>query len=114
MRTELPADRVQRRLSMGHDEAEDGLGHGDADGDGDGDGDESDNSLSRWLPDDKEPGPTRWVAAIRADPGRAGVVGLAVVGVAAVLVTVFTVTSDDPPPVVTAKLPPVQVVSSAT
>lgn len=108
MRTELPADRVQRRLSMGHEEAEDG--HGDTDGDGD----ESDTSLSRWLPDDKAPVPTRWIAAVRADPGRAGVVGLAVVGVAAVLVTVFTVMSDEPPPVVSAKLPPVQVVSSAS
>ncbi len=112
MRTELPADRVQRRLSMGHGEAEDGLGHGDTDGDGE--GEESDTSLSRWLPDDKAPGPTRWLAAVRADPGRAGVVGLAVVGVAAVLVTVFTVTSDEPPPVASAKLPPVQMVSSTS
>jgi competence protein ComEA len=106
MRTELPAARVQRRLTMGHDEAE----HGD----GDGEGDEPDTALSRWLPDDTAPGPRRWISAIRADPGRAGVVGLAVVGVAAVLVTVFTVMSDDPPPVVSAKLPPVQMVSSAS
>jgi competence protein ComEA len=106
MRTELPADRVQRRLTMGHDEAENG--------DGEGDGEAPDTSLSRWLPDDTAPGPTRWIAAIRADPGRAGVVALAVVGVVAVLVTVFTVTNDEPPPVVSAKLPPVQNVSSTS
>lgn len=110
MRTELPADRVQRRLALPHDDADDR--DGDGDGDEAGDGEEQDTSLSRWLPDDTAPGPTRWIAAIRADPGRAGVVGLAVVGAVAVLVTVFTVLSDEPPPVVSAKLPPVQMVSS--
>ena len=54
------------------------------------------------------------MAAIRADPGRAGVVALGVVGAVAVLVTVFTLMRDDPPPVVSAKLPPVQMVSSAS
>ena len=39
---------------------------------------------------------------------------MAVVGVVAVLVTVFTVTNDEPPPVVSAKLPPVQMVSSTS
>jgi competence protein ComEA len=110
MRTQLPADRVQRRLTLPHDDADDGTG----DRGGDGDGDEPDTSLSRWLPDDKAPGQSRWITAIRADPGRAGVVGLAVVGVIAVLVTVFTVLNDRPPPVVSAKLPPVQMVSSTS
>ena len=53
------------------------------------------------------------MAAARADPGRAGVVALAAVGVIAVLVTVFTLVRDDTPPVASAKLPPVQMVSSA-
>jgi competence protein ComEA len=99
MRTELPAERLQRRLG--------------ADGESEADG-EPDTSLSRWLPDTtKSDGAAGWVAAVRADPGRAGVVALAVVGVIAVLVTVFTVVRDKPPPVVSAKLPPVEMVSSA-
>ena len=55
-----------------------------------------------------------WVAAVRADPGRAGVIALGVVGAIAVLVTLFTLVRDKPPPVVSAKLPPVQMVSSAS
>jgi competence protein ComEA len=108
MRTELPVDRVQRRLATAHDDTDDEDGEYD---DG-GSGDERDTSLSRWLPDDTAPGPTRWIAAIRADPGRAGVIGLAVVGVVAVLITVITLGNDEPPPVQSAKLPPVQMVSS--
>jgi competence protein ComEA len=103
MRTELPADRVQRRL-MGSDAAEPEQSEGE----------EPDTSLSRWLPDAPTTGGPSWRAAIRADPGRAGVVALAAVGVIAVLVTVFTLVRDDPPPVVSAKLPPVQMVSSAS
>ena len=64
--------------------------------------------------DTKSDGAAGWVAAVRADPGRAGVIALAVVGVIAVLVTVFTLMRDEPPPVVSAKLPPVQMVSSAS
>ncbi|MDT5240414.1 MAG: competence protein ComEA [Mycobacterium sp.] len=104
MRTELPADRAQRRL--GSDTA-----NGDAERSED---EEPDTSLSRWLPDAPTTGGPSWVAAIRADPGRAGVVALAAVGVIAVLVTVFTLVRDDPPPVVSAKLPPVQMVSSTS
>jgi competence protein ComEA len=114
MRTELPADRAQRRL--GSDTGID-TGPGMADGDAepsDVDDDESDTSLSRWLPDAPATAGPQWVAAIRADPGRAGVIALAAVGAIAVLVTVFTVVRDDPPPVVSAKLPPVQMVSSAS
>jgi len=102
MGTELPAQRLQRRLG------------GEADIDQDADGDDSaDTTLSRWLPDAK-PGETGWLAAVRADPGRAGAIALAVVGVAAVLVTVFTLLGDNTPPVVSAKLPPVEMVSSAS
>lgn len=102
MRTELPAERLQRRLGA------------DSESDADGDG-EPDTSLSRWLPDTTKPdGTAGWVAAIRADPGRAGVIALAVVGVIAVLVTVFTLARDKTPPIASAKLPPVEMVSSAS
>ncbi|WP_102143856.1 ComEA family DNA-binding protein [Mycobacterium hubeiense] len=99
MRTELPAERLHRRLG------------GESDDD-DADDDRPDTSLSRWLPESGAN--TGWVATVRADPGRAGVVALAVVGVIAVLVTVFTLVRDEPPPVTSAKLPPVQMVSSAS
>jgi competence protein ComEA len=101
MRTELPAERLHRRLS----------GEG-SESDGEDDDEQSDTSLSRWLPDSKPSGTAGWLTAIRADPGRAGVIALGVVGVLAVLVTVFTVVRDKPSPVVSAKLPPVQMVSS--
>jgi competence protein ComEA len=103
MRTELPADRAQRRL-----------GADTADGEDAPSDEEPDTSLSRWLPDAPATGGPTWLAAIRADPGRAGVVALGVVGALAVLVTVFTLVRDDPPPVVSAKLPPVQMVSSTS
>lgn len=100
MRTEEPAERLQRRLGADeeteHDEAR------------------PDTTLSRWLPDTTTPQGRGWLAAVRADPGRAGVIALAVVGVTAVLVTVFTLWRDAPPPVVAAKLPEVEMVSSAS
>jgi competence protein ComEA len=104
MRTELPADRLNRRLGAGAEpepepETED---------------ERPDTSLSRWLPDGTPGGPAGWIATVRADPGRAGVIALAAVGVIAVLVTVFTLMRDDRPPVASAKLPPVQMVSSAS
>ena len=100
MRTELPAERLQRRLG--------------ADGESDADGERT-PSLSRWLPDTtKSDGAAGWIATVRADPGRAGVIALAVVGVIAVLVTVFTLVRDKAPPVASAKLPPVEMVSSAS
>jgi competence protein ComEA len=103
MRTDLPAERLQRRLGA---ESE------SADGE---DEEQPDTSLSRWLPDTTKPdGAAGWAAAIRADPGRAGVIALAVVGVIAVLVTVFTLVRDTAPPVASAKLPPVEMVSSAS
>ena len=105
MRTELPADRLQRRLGADTE--------ADADADADGDG-EPDTSLSRWLPDTKSEGAANWIATIRADPGRAGVIALAAVGIMAVLVTVFTLMRDNPPPVSSAKLPPVEMVSSGS
>jgi competence protein ComEA len=108
MRTELPADRVARRLN-GSEVVEVSAGH---EADESSEEEQPDTSLSRWLPDAASPDRPQWLTTIRADPGRAGVIALAAVGVIAVLVTVFTVTGDDPPPVVSANLPPVQMVSS--
>lgn len=51
---------------------------------------------------------------MRADPGRAGAIGLAIVAALAVLVTVFTLVRDRPAPVMSAKLPPVEKVSTAS
>jgi competence protein ComEA len=103
MRTELPAERLHRRL--GAESEPDTAAEGDA---------EPDTLLSRWLPDAKSGGTSSWMAAVRADPGRAGVIALGVVGVVAVLVTLFTLARDESPPVASAKLPPVQMVSSAS
>jgi competence protein ComEA len=99
MRTELPAERLQRRLGA------------DSESPADGDA-EPDTSLSRWLPATTK-SDAGWLATVRADPGRAGVIALAAVGVIAVLVTVFTLVRDKAPPVTSAKLPPVEMVSSA-
>lgn len=88
-------------------------------GDGDPPGDDEvsaeseqapDTALSKWLPDTG--GEAGWLAAVRADPGRAGVLALAALGVFAVLVAVFALVRDKPPPVTAANLPPVQMVSS--
>jgi competence protein ComEA len=103
MRTEQPTDRAQRRLS-----GTDGAANDDA-----ADDEPPDTSLARWLPDTPPTGRAQWLTALRADPGRAGVIGLAVVGSIAVLVTVLTLAGNDPPPVVSANLPPVQMVSTA-
>lgn len=68
---------------------------------------EDQNSLlPRWLPDAAES--RGWVAKLRADPGRAGAIALAIVAALAVLVTVFTLVRDRPAPVMSAKLPPVE------
>lgn len=79
-----------------------------------GDDDEEESvQVPSWIPDGRAERGERWLAAIRADPGRAGGVALAVIAVVAVLVTVFTLMRDDPAPVMSAKLPPVEMVSSA-
>jgi competence protein ComEA len=85
---------------------------GEPESDTDDDEARTDTSLTRWLPEPQSSGPGSWVAAVRADPGRAGVVALAVVGVVAVLVTVFALVRDKTPAIASAKLPPVQMVSS--
>jgi competence protein ComEA len=104
MRTELPAERLHRRLGAQPDNDADDT-YADADP----------NSLvPRWLPDGSAQARAGWLARVRADPGRAGAVALAVVAAIAVLVTIFTLMRDQPAPVVSAKLPPVDMVSSAS
>jgi competence protein ComEA len=109
MRTELPAERLHRRLGADSD-TDSRADSEDLKPDA---SDEDQNSLlPRWLPDASQS--RGWVARIRADPGRAGAIALAVVAALAVLVTVFTLVRDRPAPVMSAKLPPVEKASTAT
>jgi len=79
------------------------------------DPDQSDDVIDvpSWVPDGRNPRGRAWLSAIRADPGRSGGIALGVIGALAVLITVFTLIRDNPAPVVSAKLPPVEMVSSA-
>jgi len=86
---------------------------GPADSGGDEEPDDEDLTPS-WIPDSRPQRRERLLAAIRADPGRAGGVALAVIASIAVLITVFSLVRDDPAPIMSAKLPPVEMVSSAT
>ena len=104
MRTELPAERLHRRLGAEPDAES-------TESEEDSPDDDQNSLLPRWLPDaSKGDG---WVARLRADPGRAGAIGLAIVAALAVLVTVFTMMRDRPAPVMSAKLPPVEKASTA-
>ncbi|HKI42894.1 MAG TPA: ComEA family DNA-binding protein [Mycobacterium sp.] len=108
MRSELPAERLHRRL--GADPDTDPRADSPSD---DGAPDEDQNSLlPRWLPDASQG--RGWAARVRADPGRAGAVAMAIVAALAVLVTVFTLLRDRPAPVMSAKLPPVERAATAT
>lgn len=107
MRTEPSVDRMHRRLG-GDPAGADGASAGV-----DGDDDTSDTSLTRWLPEQVSGGASSWLEDLRADPGRAGAIGLAVVGVLAVLVTVVALATDDNPTVVAADLPSVEPVSTS-
>ncbi|HZU48243.1 MAG TPA: ComEA family DNA-binding protein [Mycobacterium sp.] len=111
MRTELPAERLHRRLAAQPDA--DGRADADAADDIEEDGDPN-SLLPRWLPESSPHTDAGWLARIRADPGRAGVIALAAIAALAVLVTVFTVLRNRPAPVMSAKLPPVEMVSSAS
>lgn len=103
METESPAQRLTRRIGADRDTATESVRSDE----------EPDTVLARWLPDGDNHPAKDWLGALRADPGRAGVIALLGVGVVAVLVTVFTVVRDSPPPVASANLPAVQMVSSA-
>lgn len=106
MSPEAPGERLQRRLGLLPDS---GPRPEAAEAD---DENDPDQSLPGWLPD-----PTAeqgWLAKVRADPGRAGAIALAAIAALAVLVTVFTVVRDQPAPVVSARLPAVEMVSTAS
>lgn len=114
MRTELPAERLHRRLNAEPETETDGAAEpGDAESASaqDAPDDDQNSLLPRWLPDASQD--RGWLARVRADPGRAGAIGLAIVAALAVLVTVFTLLRDRPAPVMSAKLPPVEKVSAA-
>jgi competence protein ComEA len=108
MRSELPAERLHRRLEADPDTAP-GADHPLED---DAPDDDQNSLLPRWLPDTSQG--RGWMARVRADPGRAGAIALAIVAALAVLVTVFTLLHDRPAPVMSAKLPPVERASTAT
>ncbi len=109
MRTELPGERLHRRL--GAAPAADSRADPDA-ADDTGEDTDPNSLLPRWIPDSStSPG---WLARVRADPARAGALALAVIAALAVLVTVFTLMRGQPAAVSSAKLPPVQMASSAT
>jgi competence protein ComEA len=108
MRTELPAERLHRRLGAQPDTdavTADNIDGTDTDGD-------PNSLLPRWIPD--AAAQQGLVSRLRADPGRAGAFALAAIGAIALLVTVFTLLRDQPAPVVSAKLPPVEMVSSTS
>lgn len=103
MGSESPAASLHRRLGVtehGADDAED-------------DAEEDAAALPSWIPDGRTHRGQRMLTAIRADPGRAGAIAMGLVAVLAVLVTVITLMRDDSTPVMSAKLPPVEMVSSA-
>jgi competence protein ComEA len=107
MRTELPAERLHRRLGAQPDSDADDSDGRDADTD-------PNSLLPRWLPDGSGPDGAGWLARVRADPGRAGAIALAAIAAIAVLVAIFTLMRDQPAPVRSAKLPPVEAVSAAS
>jgi competence protein ComEA len=108
MRTELPAERLHRRLGA----RPDAVAPSDRDTD---DSDADPNSLlPRWLPDGSTQHDGGWLARVRADPGRAGAIALAAIAAIAILVTVFTLMREQPAPVTSAKLPPVDMAATAS
>src|SRR3984957_18345591 len=110
MRTELPAERLHRRLGARPDAA----APSERDDD-DSDADTDPNSLlPRWVPDGSTQHDGGWLAKVRADPGRAGAIALAAIAAIAVLVTVFTLMREQPAPVMSAKLPAVDMAATAS
>ena len=110
MRTELPAERLHRRLGARLDTAAPSE-RDDVDSDADTD---PNSLLPRWVPDGSTQHDGGWLAKMRADPGRAGAIALAAIAAIAVLVTVFTLMRERPAPVMSAKLPPVDMAATAS
>lgn len=112
MRTEQPLANLHRRLGARPGSAVDaGAGNPESCGDFDEVGTDLQSPPS-WVPDGRPPRGLAWLSSVRADPGRVGVLALGVLGSFAVLITVFTLIRQSPPPVASAKLPPVEMVSS--
>ena len=113
MRTEQIPGLLHRRLGV---RSEPTAGHGgpDRDAAGDEDFDDADDTVDApaWVSDRRVPRGQAWLSAIRADPGRSGGIALGAVGALAVLITIFTLIRNNPPPVASAKFPPVDMVSS--
>ncbi|KAA0100337.1 ComEA family DNA-binding protein [Mycolicibacterium sp. P1-5] len=103
MRSEQPLASLHRRLRPHNTDDESAAAEDDDD----------EIPVPSWIPDGNTDRGRSWLTAIRADPGRSGGIALAVIAVVAVLITVFALMRDDPPPIVSAKLPPVEMVSSA-
>lgn len=106
-----PFGRLSRRSDSGADGDPDGVDDG-ADP-GDTGSEDADPPVPGWVPDGRPPRGREWLAAVRADPGRAGGLALAAVAVLAILITIFTLVRSHPAPVVSAKLPPVQAAAGA-
>ena len=85
----------------------------DADDGADPDDEDVEAAVPSWVPDGRPVRGRPWLAAIRADPGRAGGIALAAIAALAVLITVFTLIRQRPAPVASANLPSVQTVSSS-
>lgn len=77
------------------------------------DGEDGEATIPSWVPDGSPVRGRAWLATIRADPGRAGGIALAVIAALAVLITVFTVMRQRPAPVASANLPPVAPIPSS-
>ena len=105
MRTEQPLANLHRRLGMRHGPAGDaGASDSDPCGGPDAVAADLEPPPPSWVPDGQPARGFAWLTAIRADPGRAGVLALGALGSFAVLVTVFTLIRQSPQPVASAKV----------
>lgn len=109
MPTEEPLSTLYRRLGA----RPGSIAHADAEMDSDDAEEDVEAAIPSWVPDGLPARGQSWVAAVRADPGRAGGIALAVIAALAVLITVFTLIRQHPAPVVSANLPPVEPVASS-
>lgn len=108
---ENPIANLHRRLAVSH--RPEGQLHADDDRCASGcdpgcDCAEAGGPVPEWVPDGRPARGKDWWEAIRADPGRAGAIALAVIAVLAVVVTMVTLARGRSEPVASAKLPPVQ------
>jgi len=109
MSTEEPLATLYRRLGARPGPITDA----DADDGADPDDEDIEAAVPSWVPDGLPVRGRPWLAAIRADPGRAGGIALAVIAALAVLITVFTLIRQRPQAIASANLPPVETVSSS-